>query len=723
MIIENQSSLKTIDPEILSKYPNVEKLTITNSGLESIPSDAFRRNRKLKEINLKNNKIQVLDWKLFDGLTILELTLNGNPFACNCSSKWIQRQIHKEDSILGPERDHISCNITESRSEYLSNIDIEGCGIPRVLSPDGYEFITNETAAFDLNCTAMGHPSPIVFWNTTTLASNFTTETFESVKRIENCTLLASIPSPCDVTEVTQKIHITSAHGADNGYLMCVAENIVGKDRDIINLRINSPPRILSLEVVKRFYWCIKYEVTGSQPRMREWFFNGASLNMTETIKDLESPNSVKNLFVDEGCLQLEKATHANEGLYTLKVTNEFGTVNFSVEAQFHKEMIPPAQQGKPPGSGMINLRPSTSPDLNSLGVGGGGFGNKPPLLDDFDSYTDESPEALPGFAYTTMGVVGLVVLSVIFFLIWKAKKSKGNNIISRKRQGRKGEKGQGNSLASRERIPLKSSRLVENPNYFSEKHISSAGTEITHIPREKIRFVQLLGEGAFGRVFLGSVDYLTPNEATTLVAAKTLKESEGEEVRIEFEREAELLANLKHPNIVHFHGISWDGDPFMMLFEYMAHGDLNNFLRAHGPHSRMLHHSNSTFTTDDVKGTTELTSLTTAENGQITLQIPAQHQQQPQVQSSAPSSPNDDSKINKVQIYINNKYVGSLSQADLLHIAVQIASGMEYLSSQHFVHRDLATRNCLVGEDLVVKIGDFGMSRDVYSTDYYRVC
>ncbi|XP_065355411.1 tyrosine-protein kinase transmembrane receptor Ror [Calliphora vicina] len=63
-----------------------------------------------------------------------------------------------------------------------------------------------------------------------------------------------------------------------------------------------------------------------------------------------------------------------------------------------------------------------------------------------------------------------------------------------------------------------------------------------------------------------------------------------------------------------------------------------------------------------------------------------------------------------------------SLTQLEFLQISLQISEGMEYLSGHHYVHRDLAARNCLVGEQLMVKISDFGLSRDIYSSDYYRV-
>ena len=62
------------------------------------------------------------------------------------------------------------------------------------------------------------------------------------------------------------------------------------------------------------------------------------------------------------------------------------------------------------------------------------------------------------------------------------------------------------------------------------------------------------------------------------------------------------------------------------------------------------------------------------------------------------------------------------LRPSTLLYMCLQIANGMKYLASFHFIHRDLATRNCLVGKNNEVKIADFGMSRSLYSSYYYRI-
>ncbi|KAK3599901.1 hypothetical protein CHS0354_022480 [Potamilus streckersoni] len=184
----------------------------------------------------------------------------------------------------------------------------------------------------------------------------------------------------------------------------------------------------------------------------------------------------------------------------------------------------------------------------------------------------------------------------------------------------------------------------------------------IRDLPISSIRFLQELGEGAFGKVYKGEVIGLFGDNVVSKVAIKTLKENAAPKVQNDFRREVDLMSEMRHPNIVCLLGVSMKQEPMCMLFEYMSCGDLHEYLITHSPHSDI--------------------------------------------------SVSDDDGTQKAV----------LDYGDMLHIATQVAAGMEYLASHHFVHRDLAARNILVGENLTIKISDFGLSRDIYSSDYYRV-
>lgn len=178
----------------------------------------------------------------------------------------------------------------------------------------------------------------------------------------------------------------------------------------------------------------------------------------------------------------------------------------------------------------------------------------------------------------------------------------------------------------------------------------------------DHVQYVKDLGEGFFGKVFQGRATGILDNQPKKeiAVAVKALKDEPSKEQKDEFFREVTLMSILSHPNIVKLLAVSTEEEPYGMVFEFMSKGDLNQYLR------------------DALPAETSLGSDQTA------------------------------------KVY--------LSQEDLVSISVQIATGMQYLAEMKFVHRDLAARNCLVGEDLVVKIGDFGMSRDIYTTEYYKM-
>uniref|UniRef100_A0A667I997 Receptor tyrosine kinase like orphan receptor 2 n=1 Tax=Lynx canadensis TaxID=61383 RepID=A0A667I997_LYNCA len=185
---------------------------------------------------------------------------------------------------------------------------------------------------------------------------------------------------------------------------------------------------------------------------------------------------------------------------------------------------------------------------------------------------------------------------------------------------------------------------------------------KLKEISLSSVRFMEELGEDRFGKVYKGHLFGPTPGEQSQAVAIKTLKDKAEGPLREEFRHEAMLRARLQHPNIVCLLGVVTKDQPLSMVFSYCSHGDLHEFLVMRSPHS-------------DVGST-------------------------------------DDDRTVK----------STLEPPDFVHVAAQIASGMEYLSSHHVVHKDLATRNVLVYDKLSVKISDLGLFREVYSADYYKL-
>ncbi|NWQ92815.1 DDR2 protein, partial [Burhinus bistriatus] len=209
---------------------------------------------------------------------------------------------------------------------------------------------------------------------------------------------------------------------------------------------------------------------------------------------------------------------------------------------------------------------------------------------------------------------------------------------------------------------------------------LSGKDVAVEEFPRKLLTFKEKLGEGQFGEVHLCEVEGMekftgkdfalegldTSSNCPMLVAVKMLRADANKNARNDFLKEIKIMSRLKDPNIIRLLAVCITDDPLCMITEYMENGDLNQFL-----------------------------------SRQQAGSPPAG--QEPTV--SPPLSP---------------PLPGSYS--DLRFMATQIASGMKYLSSLNFVHRDLATRNCLVGKQYTIKIADFGMSRNLYSGDYYRI-
>ncbi|XP_010870645.2 tyrosine-protein kinase receptor Tie-1 isoform X4 [Esox lucius] len=167
----------------------------------------------------------------------------------------------------------------------------------------------------------------------------------------------------------------------------------------------------------------------------------------------------------------------------------------------------------------------------------------------------------------------------------------------------------------------------------------------------EDIKFEDVIGEGNFGQVIKAMIkkDGSKISAAIKMLKGKFASENDHRD----FAGELGVLCKLgQHPNIINLIGACENRGYLYIAIEYAPYGNLLDFLRK----SRVL----------------ETDPAFAKEHGTAS----------------------------------------TLTSQQLLQFAVDVATGMHYLSDKQFIHRDLAARNVLVGDNLVAKIADFGLSR-----------
>ncbi|XP_077393806.1 ephrin type-A receptor 6-like isoform X1 [Festucalex cinctus] len=134
--------------------------------------------------------------------------------------------------------------------------------------------------------------------------------------------------------------------------------------------------------------------------------------------------------------------------------------------------------------------------------------------------------------------------------------------------------------------VPFPGIKTYVDPDTYEDP--SQAVHEFTkEIDPSRIRIERVIGAGEFGEVCSGRLR--TPGKKEIAVAIKTLKGGYVERQRRDFLREASIMGQFDHPNIIRLEGVVTKSRPVMIVVEYMENGSLDSFLRQHDGHFTVI--------------------------------------------------------------------------------------------------------------------------------------
>ncbi|XP_062335616.1 receptor-type tyrosine-protein kinase FLT3 [Osmerus eperlanus] len=225
---------------------------------------------------------------------------------------------------------------------------------------------------------------------------------------------------------------------------------------------------------------------------------------------------------------------------------------------------------------------------------------------------------------------------------------------------------------------------------------------------RDNLELGKELGSGAFGMVVQATAYGLSKPDVSLQVAVKMLKEKHQLVEKEALMSELKMLTHIgHHANIVNLLGACTNSGPIYLIFQYCCHGDLLNYMKT----NRDRYHKSLTeaFTSDrfrslyhNLQDKRSSSDFTGGQEATALLNLNSEGICENSVETQEEGQ--------------------ALTYSHLLSFAYQVAQGMDFLSSKNCIHRDLAARNVLVTQGRLVKIGDFGLARDIENDSNYVV-
>lgn len=186
------------------------------------------------------------------------------------------------------------------------------------------------------------------------------------------------------------------------------------------------------------------------------------------------------------------------------------------------------------------------------------------------------SPEVMTRTFAIAVGCALAYILLFIFLMVW-CKQRRRKRRMTLKEDGSKEEGPLANGLGEYHDEEVNKGDLAMTAAAFQASRINY---DKLQFPRHDLETIAVIGHGAYGEVSIARAQGIRDGEDATTVLVKAL-ETKDDNLQLNFRGEIDMLNKLNHENIVKLLGICKDGEPQLMITEYLDWGDLKQFLKA----------------------------------------------------------------------------------------------------------------------------------------------